>query len=86
MLTGFLVVLLVQFLVPSVKEAVAERDRLEAVSRAQQEAQAELKDLKQAATERRDDVCPGGRMSSRSLFPETRVRTRRRPSTTPKQR
>lgn len=57
-LTGFVVVLLVQFLVPSVKDAVAERDRLEAVSRAQQEAQAELKDLKQAAMERRDDVCP----------------------------
>lgn len=56
-LTGFLVLLLVQFLVPSVKDAVAERDRLEAVSREQREAQAELEDLKQAAVERRDDVC-----------------------------
>lgn len=57
-LTGFLAMLLMQFLVPSVKDAVAERDRLEAVSRAQQELQVELQNLKQDAVERRDDLCP----------------------------
>lgn len=57
-LTGFLALLLVQFLVPSVKDAVAERDRLEAVSRAEQELRADLQSLKQQAVERRDDICP----------------------------
>lgn len=58
LLVGFIVMLLVQFLVPSVKDAVAERDRLEAVSQAQSEIQNDLRGLKHDAIERRDDLCP----------------------------